>query len=355
MATKRTNLQDRYELREALGHGGMGVVYRAYDTVMKREVALKTILDIDNPATVSLFYKEWSILSTMVHPNVINIYDIGEFEEDGVKKPFFVMPLLPGVTLDKLIKEGSPRLSVKGLLDLMEQACRGLHAAHEQGLVHRDVKPSNIFIMDDNSVKIIDFGIARQAAATSNTSLKGTLYYLAPEQLQMKPPTPLSDLFALAVVTYEALTRHRPFTGGSDSDVVEAILHHSPPPISELNPRSQLCHQPGGPQGHGQAALASFLQHAGVRRRAAKSVPQRAIGIFRRQQNQASPGTRRAKLRRRATTNSQPKFSASWKPKASSINRSGCCAARWIRPCARRVSSNCWRTPGVSSKPPSIR
>ncbi|HTS48080.1 MAG TPA: protein kinase [Bryobacteraceae bacterium] len=236
MAIKRTNLQDRYELREALGHGGMGVVYRAYDTTMKREVALKTILDIDNPATVTLFYKEWSILSTMVHPNVINIYDIGEFEEEGIKKPFFVMPLLPGVTLDRLIKDGSPRLSVKGLLDLMEQACRGLHAAHEQGLVHRDVKPSNIFVMDDNSVKIIDFGIARQAAATSNTSLKGTLYYLAPEQLQMKPPTPLSDLYALAVVTYEALTRHRPFTGGSDSDVVEAILHHSPPPISELNP-----------------------------------------------------------------------------------------------------------------------
>lgn len=236
MAMKRTNLQDRYELREALGHGGMGVVYRAYDTLMKREVALKTILDIDNPATVTLFYKEWSILSTMVHPNVINIYDIGEFEEGGIKKPFFVMPLLPGVTLDKLIKEGSPRLSVKGLLDLMEQACRGLHAAHEQGLVHRDVKPSNIFVMDDNSVKIIDFGIARQAAATSNTSLKGTLYYLAPEQLQMKPPTPLSDLYALAVVTYEALTRRRPFTGGTDSDVVEAIMHHSPPPISELNP-----------------------------------------------------------------------------------------------------------------------
>jgi cytochrome c-type biogenesis protein CcmH/NrfG len=233
---QRTNLQDRYELREALGRGGMGVVYRAYDTLMKREVALKTILDIDNPATVALFYKEWSILTTMVHPNVINIYDIGEFEEEGVKKPFFVMPLLPGVTLDKLIKEGSPRLTVKGLLDMMEQACRGLHAAHEQGLVHRDVKPSNIFVMDDNSVKIIDFGIARQAAATSNTSLKGTLYYLAPEQLQMKPPTPLSDLYALAVVTYEALTRRRPFNGASDSEVVDAILRHSPPPISELNP-----------------------------------------------------------------------------------------------------------------------
>ncbi len=213
----------------------MGVVYRAFDTLMKRDVALKTIIDIDNPATLQLFYKEWSILATMVHPNVVNIYDIGEFQQNGVKQPFFVMPLLPGVTLDRLIKEGSPKLSVTGTLEIIEQACRGLHAAHEQGLVHRDVKPSNIFVMDDNSVKIIDFGIARQAAANAKTSVRGTLYYLAPEQLQLQPPTPLSDLFALAVVTYEALTRRRPFTGASEHDVVEAIRHYSPPPVSEIN------------------------------------------------------------------------------------------------------------------------
>ena len=235
MAVKRTNLQERYELREILGRGGMGVVYRALDTLMKREVALKTILDIDNPATLQLFYKEWSILATMVHPNVINIYDIGEFDQEGSKKPFFVMPLLPGVTLDRLIKDGSPRLSVNGVLEIVTQAAHGLHAAHEQGLVHRDVKPSNIFVMDDNSVKIIDFGIARQASGHSKTTLKGTLFYMAPEQLEMKPPSPLSDLFALGVVTYEALTRHRPFHGASEAEVVEAILHHSPPPVSGLN------------------------------------------------------------------------------------------------------------------------
>jgi serine/threonine-protein kinase len=202
---------------------------------MSREVALKTILDIDNPATLNLFYKEWSTLVTMVHPNLINIYDIGEFEQDGTKKPFFVMPLLPGVTLDKLIKEGSPRLSVAAVVNMMEQAARGLQAAHEMGLVHRDVKPSNVFVMDDGWVKIIDFGIARGASSQSKTTLKGTLYYLAPEQLDMKAATPLSDLFALAVVTYEALTRRRPFQGASESEVVEAIQRHTPPPISELN------------------------------------------------------------------------------------------------------------------------
>lgn len=235
MALKRTNLQERYELREVLGRGGMGVVYKALDRLMKREVALKTILDIDNPATLQLFYKEWSILATMVHPNVINIYDIGEFDQEGVKKPFFVMPLLPGVTLDRLIKDGSPRLSVAGVLEIITQAAHGLHAAHEQGLIHRDVKPSNIFVMDDNSVKIIDFGIARQASGHSQTTLKGTLFYIAPEQLDMKPPSALSDLFALGVVTYEALTRRRPFQGSNETEVVEAILHHSPPPISAIN------------------------------------------------------------------------------------------------------------------------
>ena len=211
------------------------MVYKALDRLMRREVALKTILDIDNPATLQLFYKEWSILATMVHPNVINIYDIGEFDQDGVKKPFFVMPLLPGVTLDRLIKDGSPRLSVAGVLEIITQAAHGLHAAHEQGLVHRDVKPSNIFVMDDNSVKIIDFGIAREASGHSKTTLKGTLFYIAPEQLQMKPPSALSDLFALGVVTYEALTRRRPFQGSNESEVVESILHHSPPPVSAIN------------------------------------------------------------------------------------------------------------------------
>ena len=248
MTSKRTKLQERYELRDVLGRGGMGVVYRAHDTLMKREVALKTILDIDNPASAELFFKEWSILATMVHPNVIGIYDIGEFDEDGSSKPFFVMPMLPGVALDQLIRDGSPRLTVENVVNIIDQACRGLHAAHEQGLVHRDVKPSNIFVMDDDSVKIIDFGIARSATTGSKTSLKGTLFYLAPEFLELKPPSPLSDQFALGIAAYEALTRRRPFDGATDAEVFEAIRRHSPPPVSELNPNvnyaiSQVIHK----------------------------------------------------------------------------------------------------------------
>jgi eukaryotic-like serine/threonine-protein kinase len=235
VSVKRTKLQDRYELREILGRGGMGIVYKAYDRLMNREVALKTILDIDKSENLSLFYKEWSTLATMVHPNVINIYDIGEFEQDGITKPFFVMPLLPGVTLDKLIKEGSPRLSVKGVIEIVGQAAHGLHAAHDQGLIHRDIKPSNIFVMDDGSVKLIDFGIARAASSNSTTTLKGTVFYLAPEQLELKPASSLSDQFALGVVTYEALTRRRPFQGETEREVILALRQHSPPPASEVN------------------------------------------------------------------------------------------------------------------------
>ena len=248
MATKRTNLQERYELGEVLGRGGMGVVYKAYDTLMNRHVALKTILEIDNPETIQLFYKEWSILATMVHPNIISIYDIGEFSQAGTKKPFFVMPLLPGTTLDKLIKESSTSLSVQGVLGIIGQACRGLHAAHEQGLVHRDIKPSNIFVMDDHSVKLIDFGIARGVTGNSRTMLRGTVHYMAPEQFDQKPASPLSDLFSLAVVTYEALTLRKPFQGPSDYEIINAIQKLSPAPISELNhnvgyPVSQVVHK----------------------------------------------------------------------------------------------------------------
>ena len=236
MATApRVNLGDRYEIKETLGRGGMGIVYRAMDRSMQREVAIKTLLDIESQSSLDQFYRESAILANMVHPNLIGIYDVGSFEEDGVVRPFFVMPLLPGVTLDKLIRDGSPRLTVDTVVDMMAQAARGLHAAHEQGLIHRDVKPSNIFVLDDNSVKIIDFGIARLADQRSKTTLKGTLYYISPEQLSMQSPTPMVDQFALAVVTYETLTRRRPFDGASDNEIARAIQRHTPPPVSQIN------------------------------------------------------------------------------------------------------------------------
>src|SRR5579863_8215943 len=233
----RKKITDRYETLDILGKGGMGLVYKAYDAVVRREVAIKTLRDIPDPASLQLFYKECDVLASMSHPNIVEIFDIGEFNEDGATKPYFVMPLLPGVTLDQLIKTSSQRLTVERSVEIIVQTCRGLHAAHERGLVHRDLKPSNIFVMPDDAVKIIDFGVAHMADTTNTMTVAGgTLPYMAPEQLEMKPASPLSDIFSLGVVLYESLTRRRPFDFPTEQETAQAIMHHIPPAASELNP-----------------------------------------------------------------------------------------------------------------------
>jgi tetratricopeptide (TPR) repeat protein len=241
-------LAGRYEVREVLGQGGMGLVYRAYDTVVRREVALKTILDIPDPTSLQLFYKECDVLASMSHPNIVEIFDIGEFEEEGKKKPYFVMPLLPGTTLEHFIRKASHRLTVERTIDIISQTCRGLQAAHERGLVHRDLKPSNIFVMEDDSVKIIDFGVAHMADAHTTRAQKGTLLYMSPEQIELKPLSPASDIFSLSVVCYEAMTGRNPFQRARGDEVVDAILHHIPPLAAELNstlsqPVSRVLHK----------------------------------------------------------------------------------------------------------------
>ncbi|MGH9529380.1 MAG: protein kinase domain-containing protein [Terriglobales bacterium] len=238
----------RYEIRQILGQGGMGLVYRAYDPVVRREVAVKTILDIPDPASVQLFYKECDVLASMSHPNIVEIFDIGEFEDEGKKKPYFVMPLLPGTTLDALMRKSSHRLTVERTIEIISQSCRGLQAAHERGLVHRDLKPSNIFVMEDDSVKIIDFGVAHLADTHTTRAQKGTLLYMSPEQIQLKPLTSASDIFSLSVVCYEALAGRHPFQRARADEVVDSILHEIPPPASELNsvvsqPVSRVLHK----------------------------------------------------------------------------------------------------------------
>jgi serine/threonine-protein kinase len=214
----------------------MGVVYKAFDSVLKRELAVKTLLDVSDAEALELFRREYEVLAHINHPNIVEIIDIGEFEVEGAAKPYFIMPLLPGLSLAQLIKTASQRLTVERAVDIISQTCRGLHAAHEKGLVHRDVKPNNIIVLEDDSVKIIDFGMAHVAHSHSRTGLKGTLLYMAPEQIQMRPPSPLSDIFALGVVAYETLTRRRPFEGPTERDIVQAIEHYIPPPVSDLNP-----------------------------------------------------------------------------------------------------------------------
>jgi serine/threonine protein kinase len=229
-------VKGRYELEEVIAKGGMGVVYRAIDTVMKRAVAVKTLLDITDDLSLQLFQRECEVLASMIHPNIVEIYDVGQIEEQGVLRPYLVMPLLPGLTLDKLIRSSSQRLTIERSIDIIGQACRGLQAAHERGLVHRDIKPSNLFILEDDSVKIIDFGVAHRMEASRTVGRKGTLLYMAPEQIEMKPVSAVTDVFSLGVVCYETLTRRRPFERATESSVAEAILRFVPAPAFELNP-----------------------------------------------------------------------------------------------------------------------
>jgi eukaryotic-like serine/threonine-protein kinase len=226
----------RYEITgPPIGKGGMGVVYKAYDKITRRHVALKTIWGTVNSTALELFEKEWGVLARLSHPNIVDILETGQFEDHGSQKPYFVMPLLPGVTLEELIKDASQRLTVDRIVDIILQACRGLQAAHDQGLIHRDVKPSNIFVLEDDSVKIIDFGVVHFADMTTMTGLKGSLHYLAPELLEGRPPSILSDLFSLGVVCYEAFTRRKPFDCPTEDETFRAIRTYIPPPVSEIN------------------------------------------------------------------------------------------------------------------------
>jgi serine/threonine protein kinase len=213
----------------------MGVVYKAFDSVTKRFVAVKTLKDDVDPSSIDLFQKEWSVLAQLSHPNIVDVLDIGNFVENGQHRPYFVMPLLPGTTLDALMKAKGPRLTPERGIEIVCQACRGLQAAHSRGLIHRDLKPSNLFVMDDDTVKIIDFGVVHLADAESRASVKGTLAYMAPEQLELKPASSRSDIFSLGVVCYEALTGRKPFEGSTAQEIMDAIRSHIPAPISQLN------------------------------------------------------------------------------------------------------------------------
>jgi serine/threonine-protein kinase len=228
----------RYELKELLGEGGMGIVYRALDTRTNSYVALKTLRDATDPATLDMFKREWEELGKLVHPNIVDVRDVDEIEENGVKKPCFIMPLLPGSTLAALIKSSSPRLNSEFVVNMVAQVCKGLQAAHEKDLIHRDLKPSNIFIMEDDTAKIIDFGLVHAIGNKSVTGLKGTWQYMAPEQIDgSSQPNRSFDIFALGVVAYEALTGHQPFKRAKFEDTVEAVRHFIPQAISERNPK----------------------------------------------------------------------------------------------------------------------
>lgn len=222
----------RYDLVRLIATGGMGQVWQAEDTLLEREVAVKVLKAeyAGDDVFRRRFEAEARMAAGLQHPHVAAVLDYGEREDPdgGPPRPMLVMELVEGHALSQLIGGGD--LSPEVVADLVAQAALGLHAAHERGIVHRDVKPGNVLVTPDGRVKVTDFGIARAADSASLTMtghLVGTPHYLSPEQAEGVPASPRSDVYALGVVLYECLTGAKPFAG--DSPVVVAMKHVSQP------------------------------------------------------------------------------------------------------------------------------
>jgi serine/threonine protein kinase len=222
----------RYRLGERLGRGAMGVVYAATDEALGRPVAIKvmlTNLEAD-PSMRERFYREARVTGQLVHPNIVTVFDLGE--DRG--RPYLVMERLHGAPLIDLLRQPAPGLfDIK--VDWMLQTCDGLQAAHDRGVVHRDVKPSNLFVQHDGGLKVLDFGLALLAASTLTASgmLVGTPEYMSPEQARGDATDARSDLFSAAGVFYFILTGRPPFPETDLSRMLDLIVHRPPAPLAE--------------------------------------------------------------------------------------------------------------------------
>jgi len=235
-----------YRIVEEIGRGGMGVVYRARDDRLRRDVAIKVLPEDvgDNPARLSRFEREARAAAALNHPNILAVYDVGEYEGN----PYLVTELLEGATLRKTLQAGP--LSVETALPIARQIAEGLAAAHGRGIVHRDLKPGNLFIIPDGRVKILDFGLAKlhgqtsagadetitESVETTPEATMGTVAYMSPEQVRGEPADARSDIFSLGVVLYEMLTGERPFQAETSAEIMAAILRDDPRPLRSADP-----------------------------------------------------------------------------------------------------------------------
>jgi serine/threonine protein kinase len=218
--------EDRYEILEEVGRGGMGIVFKARDRRLGRVVALKRLPDNlkDHPTAVQLFLREARSAAALNHPNIVTLFDADQSADGNV---YLTMELLEGLPLDAILKKRG-RLTANDAVRLMHQAATGLQYAHESRIVHRDVKTANLFFTNDRIVKIMDFGLAKviEEVRRAATVIGGTPYYMAPEQALGENVDHRADLYALGVTLYELLTGRVPFTEG---DVTYHHRHTEPP------------------------------------------------------------------------------------------------------------------------------
>ncbi|MBU0994977.1 MAG: protein kinase [Proteobacteria bacterium] len=219
----------RYEIVEKIGQGAMGIVYKGFDPQIKREIALKVLREdqLGNTYFVERFVKEAMAIGRLSHPNIVTVYDVGEDHHTI----YIVMELLEGKPLNEIIKDNLLPLPI--LLDIGIKSAEALDYAHKKGIVHRDVKTTNILISGDNHVKLTDFGIAhfddpQLAMQTQAGEVLGTPAFMSPEQVLGKPVDGRSDLFSLGVILYEMTTGNKPFSGNHLPAIFEAIIKKEP-------------------------------------------------------------------------------------------------------------------------------
>lgn len=236
-----TTLAGRYYIEEQIGIGGMGIVYRARDLRLRREVAIKVIAPhlMQQEAARARFLREAHALAGLMHPNIVTIFDMAE--DQDTHTVFLVMELLSGHSLRHFIHDGGcpPTLECPSFSQVALPLCRALEAAHTKGVLHRDIKPENIFVCEDGILKLMDFGLARllgDVSKNQSSTVAGTLAYMAPEQLRGEAMDVRTDLYALGVVFFEYLSGALPFTGNNPGTVLLKHLTEAPPHLCDRLP-----------------------------------------------------------------------------------------------------------------------
>ena len=232
MENINNKISDRYLIKKHIGHGGMADVYLAYDEVLNREVAIKMLRKdmLLDPIALLRFKHEACASSKLIHPNIVEIYDVNEYNE----KQYIVMEYVPGQTLKQLINDRI-QLSINETISIAMQLSNAIGHAHEQKVIHRDIKPQNIIVKSDGTIKILDFGIAQfqdSIQLTTNHAVMGSIHYLAPEVLNGDLATEQSDIYSIGIVLFELLTGTVPF---KDDKLVNIALKHINERIPNIN------------------------------------------------------------------------------------------------------------------------